>query len=95
MIWFFWVRFANFIYDVIYHTLDLSWQKTAKIIASWWKVVVLFFTVMAVLYNVWIPANVTDAILNWFVATLTIAWWIAFWLWWKDVAKEILEWFKK
>lgn len=95
MIWFFWIRFANFIYDVIYHTLDLSWEKTAKIVAACWKIIVIFFTIMAVLYNVWIPNNVTDTILTWFIATLTIAWWIAFGLWWKDVAKEILEEFKK
>lgn len=91
MIWFFWVRFADFIYDIIYHTLELSWQKTSKALASWWKMVVLFFTIITVLDKVWITTDITNTILIWFIAMLTIAWWIAFWLWWKDVAKEVLD----
>jgi hypothetical protein len=26
---------------------------------------------------------------------LALAWWLAFWLWWKDIAHEILDSFKK
>lgn len=95
VIWFFWMRFANFIYDVIYYPLDLSDQKNAEIIAMWWKIIVLFFTLMVVLSKVWIATEITNIILIWFVSMLSIAWWLAFWLWWKDLAKEILESFKQ
>jgi len=92
---FFGIRFADFIYDVIYHSLSLSKKKTAKIIASWGKVVILFFTLMVVLNKVWIDTQIIYTILTWFIAMLTIAWWLAFGLGWKDIAKEILESFRK
>ena len=95
IIWFFWIRFANFIYDLVYHTLDLTKQKTAKIVASSAKIIILFFTIMAVLEKIWIGNNITDTILIWFISMLAIAWWLAFWLWWKDIAHEILENLKK
>ena len=95
IIWFFWIRFANFIYDVVYHALDLTKQKTAKIIASWAKVIVLFFTLMVVLWKIWIATEITNTILIWFISMLSIAWWLAFWLWWKEIAHEILESFRK
>jgi len=95
IIWFFWIRFANFIYDIVYHTLDYTKQKTAKIIASWAKVIILFFTLMAVLSKIWIATEITYTILIWFISMLSIAWWLAFWLGWKEIAKEILESFRK
>ena len=95
VIWYFWVRFANFIYDVVYHTLDLSKQKTAKIIASWAKAIILFFTIMVVLDKIWMASEITNIILVWFISMLSIAWGLAFWLWWKDIAHEILESFRK
>lgn len=95
VIWFFGIRFANFIYDVVFYSLELAKNKTSKVLASWAKVIVLFFTLMAVLAKVWIAVFITNTILIWFVSMLTIAWWIAFWLGWKDIAKEILESFKK
>lgn len=91
LIWFFWIRFANFIYDVVYHALDLTKQKTAKIIASAAKIIILFFTLMMVLSKIWIASDITNTILIWFISMLAIAWWLAFWLWWKDVAHEIFE----
>ncbi len=94
-IWYFWIRFANFIYDVIYHSLSLTKQKTAKIIASGWKIVILFFTLMVVLNKIWIDTQIINTILTWFIAMLTIAGGLAFWLWWKDIAREILESFRK
>ncbi len=95
IIWFFWVRFANFIYDVVFHALDLTNQKTAKIIASWSKAIMLFFTLMVVLDKIWIASEITNTILIWFISMLALAWWLAFWLWWKDIAHEILDSFKK
>jgi hypothetical protein len=95
VIWFFWVRFANFIYDVVFHALDLTNQKTAKIIATWSKIIILFFTAMAVLDKIWIASNITSTILIWFISMISIAWGLAFWLGWKDVAHEILESFRK
>ena len=95
VILFFWVRFANFIYDVIYQTLNLTKQKTAKIIASGAKVIVLVFTLMGVLDKVGIAGDIITVILTGFVAMLTLAGWIAFGLGWKDVAREILESFRK
>lgn len=95
VIWFFWTRFANFTYEVVYHALDLTKQKTAKIIASWAKIIILFFTLMVVLSKIGIATEITNTILIWFVSMLAIAWWLAFWLGWKDIAHEILESFRK
>lgn len=43
------IRFANFVYDVIYHTLIITREQTSKIIASWAKVIITFFTLMIML----------------------------------------------
>jgi len=96
IILFFWIRFANFIYDIVYHTLDLAKQKTAKIIATWWKTIILFFTFMVALHYIDIvDKTIINTILIWFISMLTLAWWLAFWLGWKHIAKEILENLKK
>lgn len=95
VIWFFWIRFADFVYDVVFHWLELTKQKTAKVIASWAKVIILFFTLMVVLDRIWIATEITYTILIGFVSMLAIAWGLAFWLWWKEVAHDILESFKK
>ena len=95
IVWFFGIRFANFVYDLIYYPLDLSNQKNAEIIALWWKIIILFFTMMVVLSQIWIWTDITNIILIWFVWMLSLAWWLAFWLWWKDIARDILESFKE
>lgn len=95
VIWFFWVRFANFIYDVVFHALELTKQKTAKIIASGAKIIILFFTLMVVLSKIGIATEITNTILIWFVSMMAIAWGLAFGLGWKDIAHEILESFRK
>ena len=79
----------------LFHCYKLSKQKTAKIIAAGAKWIVLFFTLMAVLDKVWIATNTIEVILIWVVSMVSIAGWIAFWLWWKEVAQEILESLKK
>ena len=93
-VWFFWIRFASFVYDMIYYPLDLSWQKNAEVIAMGWKIIILFFTLMVVLTQVWIASEITQIILIWFIAMLSLAGWLAFGLGWKELAKEILESFK-
>ncbi|MCP4523021.1 MAG: hypothetical protein GY828_02270 [Candidatus Gracilibacteria bacterium] len=95
IIGFFGVRFSNFIYDVIFQTLNLTKQKTAKIIAAGARIIVLFFTLMAVLDKIGIASDIIQIILTGFVAMLTIAGGIAFGLGGKDVAREILESFRK
>jgi len=95
IVWYFGIRFANFIYDVVYHALSLTKDKTAKIIASWAKVVILFFTLMVVLNKIWIDSSIINTVLIGFISMLAIAWWLAFWLGWKDIAREILESFRK
>ena len=94
-IWYFGLRFANFIYDVVYHSLNLTKQKTSKIIAAWAEVIILFFTLMVVLNKVWIDSSIINTVLIWFISMLAIAWWLAFGLGWKDIAREILESFRK
>ena len=94
-IWYFGLRFADFIYDVVYHSLTLTKQKTAKIIAAWAEVIILFFTLMVVLNKIWIDSSIINTVLIWFISMLAIAWWLAFWLGWKAIAKEILESFRK
>ena len=95
IIWFFWIRFASFIYEIVFHAFNLTKQKTSKIIASWAEAIILFFTLMVVLSKIWIATEITNTILIWFVWMLAIAWWLAFGLWWKDIAHEILESFRK
>jgi hypothetical protein len=93
---FFWVRFANFIYDLIFHTLELTKEKTSKIIAMWAKIIILFFTIILVLNYIKIVDDfIIHSIFVWFISTLTLAIWLSFGLWWKKVAAEILESFRK
>ena len=96
LIGFFGIRFANFCYDVVYHTLKLTNQKTSKIIANWAKIILLFFTLMIVLnYIKIVDEFIINTIFVWFISMLTLAWGLAFGLWGKDIAKEILESFRK
>lgn len=96
MVWFFGIRFSNFIYDVVYHTLYLTKEKTAKIIAYSGKIMILFFTLMIFLDYTKIVSNfIINTILIWFISMISIAWWLAFWLWGKDIAQEIIESFRK
>ncbi len=94
---FFGIRFANFIHDIIYHSMNIAKQESlSKVLAVWAKVIILFFTLIVVLnYTKLVDQTIIDTILTWFIAMLTIAWGLAFGLWWKDIAKEILESFKK
>ncbi len=96
VIWFLGIRFANFIYEIVYHTLNLSKQKIARIIAASAKIIILFFTLMLVLdYTKIVDQTVINTILIWFISMITLAWGLAFGLGWKDIAKEILESLKK
>jgi len=94
---FFGIRFANFIHDVIYHSLNLAKQKTlSKVLAVWWKIIILFFTLIVVLnYTKLVDKTIINTILTGFIAMLTLAWGLAFGLWGKDIAREILESFRK
>ena len=95
-IWFFWIRFADTVYDIVYYTLELTKHQTSRIIAMGSKFIVLFFTIMIVLNYVKIVDEfIINTIFVGFIATITVWAWIAFWLGWKDVAREILESFKK
>jgi hypothetical protein len=93
---FFWLRFADTIYDIVFYALELTKHQTSRIIAMGSKFIVLFFTIMIVLNYVKIVDEfIINTIFVWFISTITIWAWIAFWLGWKDVAREILESFKK
>lgn len=95
-VWFFWIRFADTVYDIVYYTLELTKHQTSKIIAMGSKVIILFFTIMVVLDQIKIVSVfIINTIFVGFIATLTIWAWIALWLGWKDVAREILESFRK
>jgi len=96
LILFFGIRFSNFIYDIIYHALVITKEKTSKIIASTWKIIILFFTFTIFLdYTKIVSDFIINTIFIWFIAMLSLAWRLAFWLWWRDIAKEILESFRK
>jgi len=100
VIWFFGIRFANFIYDVTYHTLSIaesqSKTKTSKIIATGSKWLILFLTFTLVLnFTKIIDKEILNIILIGFVSMVALAWWLAFWLWWRDMAKDILNKFNK
>jgi hypothetical protein len=100
IIWFFGIRFANFIYDVTYHTLSIaeskSKTKTSKIIATGSKWLILFLTFTLVLnFTKIIDKEMIYIILIGFISMTSLAWWLAFWLWWKHIARSILEKFNK
>jgi hypothetical protein len=50
---------------------------------------------MIVLSKIWISTTITNTILIWFISMISLAWGLAFWLWGKELASEILESFKK
>ena len=100
IIWFFGIRFANFIYDITYHTLSIaesnSKTKTSKIIATASKWLILFLTFTLVLnFTKIIDEQILNIILIGFISMISLAWWLAFGLWWKDMAKDILNKFNK
>jgi len=96
LIGFFGLRFANSIHDILYKTLEITKQKTSSIIAMGAKIIILFFTLMIMLNYIQIVDEfIINSLLIWFIATMTIAFGLAFWIGWKDVAKEILESFRK
>ncbi len=95
-VWFFWIRFSDTVYDIVYYTLELTKHQTSKIIAMGSKVIIIFFTIMVVLDQIKIVSVfIINTIFVWFIATITIWGWIALGLWGKDVAREILESFRK
>jgi len=74
VIGFFGIRFANFMYDVVYNTLELTKQKTSSIIAMGAKIIVLFFTIMLVLnYTQIVDIFIINTILIGFISMLTLA----------------------
>jgi len=100
IIWFFGIRFANFVYDVTYHTLSIaesnSETKTSKIIATGSKWLILFLTFTLVLnFTKIIDKEMIYIILIWFISMISIAGWLAFGLGWKDMARKIIEKFNK
>ena len=96
MIGFFGLRFANSVHDIIYQALELTKQKTSSIIAMWAKIIIMFFTLMIMLnYIKIVDQFIINSLFLGFITTLTISLWLAFWIGWKDIAKEILESFRK
>jgi len=96
VIGFFGVRFANSVHDIIYQALELTKDKTSKIIAMGAKVIIMFFTLMIMLNYIQIVDEfIINALFLGFIVTLTISLGLSFGLWWKDIAKEILESFRK
>jgi len=96
LIGFFGLRFSDTVYNIVYHTLEITKERTGKIVAMLAKIIILFFTTMLVLNYIKI---VDDFIINTFIigfiAAISLGGAIAFWLWGKEIAKEILEWFRK
>jgi len=94
VIWFFGIRFSNFIYDVTYHTLSIaesnSKTKTSKIIAMGSKWLILFLTFTLVLnFTKIINEQILNIILIGFISMISLAWWLAFWL--KRYGKRYFE----
>lgn len=96
MIGFFGMRFANSVHDIIYQAMELTRQQTSKIIATGAKIIVMFFTLMIMLnYIKIVDEFIINALFLGFITTLTIWVGLAFWLWGRDIAREILESFRK
>lgn len=96
LVLFFGIRFSGFIYDVVYHALSLQNEKTAKVLAYFSKGIILFFTALATInYIKIVDEFIIHTIFIGTISMIALAWGLAFWLGWKDIAKEILESFKK
>ena len=96
MIGFFGIRFANSVHDIVYKAMEITRQETGKIIAVWAKIIIMFFTLMIMLNYIRIVDEfIINALFLGFITTLTIGVGLAFGLWGKDIAREILESFKK
>lgn len=96
VIWFFGVRFANSVHDIIYQTLELTKDRTSKIIATGAKIIILFFTLMIMLnYIKIVDEFIINALFLWFITTLTISLGLSFGLGGREIAREILESFRK
>lgn len=96
VIWFFGLRFANSVHDIIYQALELTKDKTSKIIAMGAKVIILFFTLMIMLNYIQIVDEfIINALFLGFITTLTISLGLSFGLGGREIAREILESFRK
>ena len=96
MIGFFGLRFANSVYDIIYQALELTRDKTSMVIAMGAKIIIMFFTLMIMLHYIKIVDQfIINTLFLGFITTLTLGISLAFGLWGRDVAREILESFKK
>lgn len=96
IIGFFGIRFADTVYDIIFHALQIAKQKTGKIIAMLAKIIILFFTTMLVLHYIKIVDQfIINTFIVGFISAISLACAIAFWLGWREVAQDILESFKK
>ena len=89
LIWFFGLRFANSVHDIIYQTLELTKEKTSKIIATGAKIIILFFTLMIMLnYIKIIDQFIINALFLGFITTLTIALSLAFGIWEEKILQK-------
>jgi len=96
MIGFFGLRFANSVYDIIYQALELTRDKTSMVIAMWAKIIIMFFTLMIMLHYIKIVDQfIINTLFLGFITTLTLGISLAFGIGGKDIAREILEGFKK
>lgn len=74
LIGFFGVRFANSVHDIIYQALELTKDRTSKIIAMGAKIIIMFFTLMIMLnYIKIVDEFIINALFIGFITTLTIA----------------------
>ena len=74
VIGFFGVRFANSVHDIIYQALELTKDKTSRIIAMGAKVIIMFFTLMIMLNYIQIVDEfIINALFLGFIVTLTIS----------------------
>lgn len=95
IIWFFWIRFASTIYTIVYQAVRFENEDTAKILSNLWRFIILIFTFTIVFRNINLVSDETFKILLiWLVFMLSLAWWLAFWLWWKHFAKDVLNEFR-
>ncbi len=96
LIGFFGLRFANSVHDIVYQALELTKDRTSKIIATGAKIIILFFTLMIMLnYIKIVDQFIINALFIGFITTLTISLGLAFGMGGRDIAKEILESFRK
>lgn len=94
---FFGIQTSRSSYSVIFSAVNFENPRTALVLAQISRIVILFFTFTIAINQVntgpleIIPEYLIRSILIGFVAAMSLAFWLAFGLWWKTASEELIR----